>query len=557
MTRDSRLMYEIADLTLHSLNGTLDDKSLAKFEEVLNANPKAVEYYQQIVWTHVGMKSMEGISGLSQSDNRACLDQDLWQAMLEAEKTAPQVKVSAKKELPEIKTADRVLVSNNGKEKKQIGKFNLMSLAMSAAAMILLLLFIRFAPPRTGIEVATLSDSIGAVWEGESVIDNTMRIESGKQEYILSEGLVKLAFDSQAMAVIEAPASFKVIGDNQIDLEYGRIYSIVPPDAIGFTVYSRGTKIVDLGTEFGVQTDVGGDTELYVYKGETKVTAGKRFRQTSAHVGRGDAKRVPVGSRAISDISFENTEFVRQINSENDLIWKGSKVVSLADIVGGGNGFGTGRQNYGVDPATGTFKPMNELNRNADNSYHPVKSNAFVDGVFVPNGSTPQVISTKGNIFAECPPTKGCYYLEVTNTPEHVMGISLRMGGIEYKQGGLPGLFMHANLGITYDLEQIRKQLHNAKLSHFQTAVGIDNQAWIPCNADFWILIDGVVKYEKRNAKQGFLDFVDINLAEDDKFLTLITTDGQDPDHRVVSNVELKSIHSDWCMFGNPILILE
>lgn len=553
MSADSRLIYEIADLTLHSLNGTLDEKGLAKLEKVLRTNPKAVEYYQEIVWTHVGMKSMEGISGLKQSDDKACLDQDLWQAMLQAERTAPEVKVQSKKQKAPVQEVSVHKIA----KKKQIGRLNWVSLVTSMAAMVLLLLFIKFAPPKTSVEVATLIDSISAEWGTYSAVQSGERFSSGKQEYVLSNGLVKLAFDSKATSVIEAPAKFKVLGENKICLDYGKMYSVVPPEATGFSVHTNGVEIVDLGTEFGVQSNQGGSTELYVFKGETELTAGGLFKKKSVRVSSGGAKKVHADSQSFADISFDDAEFVHQINSEKNLVWRGSKIINLADIVGGGNGFGTGERGFGVDPATGTIVQMSEANREADNTYHPVKASSFIDGVFVPNGSTQQVVSSEGGVFAECPATKGCYYLEAINTPAQVMGIGLTMGGTEYIEGGMPCLFMHANLGITYDLKEIRAQLHNAELSCFQTTLGIDSQAWVPCNADFWILVDGVVKYKKINATQGFIDFVDIKLAEEDRFLTLVTTDGQDPEQRVISNVELKSIHSDWCIFGNPTLILE
>ena len=46
-------------------------------------------------------------------------------------------------------------------------------------------------------------------------------------------------------------------------------------------------------------------------------------------------------------------------------------------------------------------------------------------------------------------------------------------------------------------------------------------------------------------------------LNSDLPILTLVTTDGQDPEDRELGNLHLSTIDSDWCMFVEPVLILE
>jgi hypothetical protein len=45
---------------------------------------------------------------------------------------------------------------------------------------------------------------------------------------------------------------------------YGRVYASVPKEALGFTIYTQNSKIIDLGTEFGVDTAMDGTVEIHV-----------------------------------------------------------------------------------------------------------------------------------------------------------------------------------------------------------------------------------------------------------------------------------------------------
>jgi hypothetical protein len=76
-------------------------------------------------------------------------------------------------------------------------------------------------------------------------------------------------------------------------------------------------------------------------------------------------------------------------------------------------------------------------------------------------------------------------------------------------------------------------------------------------NADFWILVDGKIRHQKTQVKEKTLFSADIEISDKDRFLTLITTDGQDPEGRIWDNMPLTAIDSDWCMYADPGLILE
>ena len=120
-------------------------------------------------------------------------------------------------------------------------------------------------------------------------------------------------------------------------------------------------------------------------------------------------------------------------------------------------------------------------------------------------------------------------------------------------------ILMHANVGITYDLQAIRGFLPGVRIIRFQSKLGIEDVFLRPTlsNADFWILVDGELRYQKTQVKVNQLFSVDIELSEKDRFLTLVVTDGKDPHERILDNVAYPEIDCDWGMFADPVLVLE
>jgi hypothetical protein len=384
------------------------------------------------------------------------------------------------------------------------------------------------------------------------------RFATGSTDFLLREGLAELTFDNDAKVTLEGPVEFQILTEDQIKLSYGRLYASVPQGAIGFTVNTSSARIIDLGTEFGIESDAHGDTYLHVMKGKTTLIAGEKSNKVSMEVIRGIAKKVSGGTQAVSDIAFRQDIFVRNINSDKNFIWKGQKELNLADIVGGGNGFGTGKVNIGIDSISG--QPSNDLRetRKSANDYHPVPSNPYIDGVFVPNGQTQQIVSSQGHLFGECPATSGLCSQNIISSP--VRSLDSRVDqNTEVSDSLAHSLLLHANIGITFDLQAIRKLLPGINIDRFQSKFGIRKWAIHPSasNADFWILVDGKLRYEKKQVKIDELYSVDIELSEQDRFLTLIETDGGDPEGRVFDGLVLPPNDSDWGIFVDPILVLK
>ena len=67
-------------------------------------------------------------------------------------------------------------------------------------------------------------------------------------------------------------------------MRQGRAWFQVPPEAIGFEVITPEIKVIDLGTEFGIITDLSdlkGD-EVHVFKGKVEVQSrfGRKKKET-------------------------------------------------------------------------------------------------------------------------------------------------------------------------------------------------------------------------------------------------------------------------------------
>ena len=128
--------------------------------------------------------------------------------------------------------------------------------------------------------------------------------------------------------------------------------------------------------------------------------------------------------------------------------------LSLADIVGGGNGLGTGVYRQGLDPRNAKVQTRNfgNLGNVVTNQFSSAKF-PFVDGVFIPDGEDGKAtipVSSTGLTITELPSTSGKAWDMIRNGPvasQH----SSELDGIDFTKHGHSLLGLHANAGITFD----------------------------------------------------------------------------------------------------------
>jgi cell division protein FtsL len=560
-----RLFYLLGSLR----EGILGEPEFAELNRILETDAEGRDYYVDYMYlcadlcnlqaaTNYNNSMWNAIENRSDKNKESCLDDtplslEAFQVLGDYEKKADAIEIS---KAEQEEAASAISDKTFEKSSRRISKPLFAMLTSAIAALIFLLVYINLYP-RTSQEVATLADSIDAQWTSWLPLSKNVRLTVAQESIKLQRGIIKLLTDEGVQILIESPAEFRFVSASQIMMNQGRLFATVSQTGRGFIVQTANSKVTDLGTEFGVLADSQGTTELHVFKGktvfigETKNKVRKVFDALA-----GQALRLEQSSNDVKNIELNNTAFVRSIDSQANLLWRGQKRIDLADIVGKGDGFGTGKADYGIDPRTGKFDSIPPISREAANTYTTVSGSVFIDGIFVPNGQSEQVISSVGHIFAECPSTHGCFYASVLNTPSQFKGMLLFLDNVNYSLPQNPCILLHSNLGVTFDLNAFRNRLPETKIAQFQSQVGVSNTAPGPSNVDIWVLIDGQVCYKKTGVSQkGLLDSLNIAVREQDRFLTLIATEGENTEEN--TDYPRSSIGCDWVVFGKPALILE
>ncbi|UCG46576.1 MAG: glycoside hydrolase family 127 protein [Phycisphaerales bacterium] len=218
--------------------------------------------------------------------------------------------------------------------------------------------------------------------------------------------------------------------------------------------------------------------------------------------------------------------------------------VNLADIVGGGAGFGSGKLGSGVDPRNGgnTTGGAGYLQGEA-NVFAPAESE-FVDGVVIPDGGkdgkTPVKITSTGitvtGIADTCTQTWDFFRHGPGNSQKF-----FNVGDVDFRSGSRSMLAIHANKLITFDLDAIRKST-GYKALRFCTSVGYGGAA--DPTVDFSVYVDGEPLVNSTPIRRAGV-FLDLPIGSDRRFLTLVVTDAN------------KNISHDQIFFGDPLLLPE
>ncbi len=398
--------------------------------------------------------------------------------------------------------------------------------------------------------VARITRSSNAQWAQEDL--STARGTALRaSSMFLRQGLVEMAFEAGSLVLLQAPALVRLESDEQIFLRSGAVSVAIGEDSAGFIVRTPTGTVVDYGTEFGVLVSDRGETEALVYKGKIGVRSGSDPVRAVAStiLVEGQAGAVDTAGNVLAR-PYQPAQIVREM-PESPVFGIPGRRLDLADVVGGGNGFGTGKPTSAISPVSGRYVTPIESDRHGAHHYVSIPWSRYIDGAFVPNGAEPQIVSSAGHRFDECPATNNIYYMDVTNVGDSNIGKQV-LGGRTYGSPDQPCILMHANLGITFDLAAIASLNAASRIDRFRAVFGVSESGTErPCNADFWVLVDGQVRLSRTGVRtKGIAGEVDVELAETDRFLTLITTDGGDVDG------VLRGTDSDWCLFAEPYLEL-
>jgi hypothetical protein len=577
MNHNQQILPDFAEWIIRSLDGTISAEQFVMLDKEITNNSAARAYYLDFITTYVGLVDLVGVLPKPAVEKfEAHLDPiktslNFGPEISEEEKihqieryAEQQLKIFLAQQHRDIQesqyrdigwnlsdTIYQVTETAEWLIKKGIKAAKTTAVCAFVAIVILIIIFNVY----TNRTVATLVDSVDAKWNVE--IGKDGRIPPAR--FRLEQGYARIALKKGAVVILQAPSTFKIQTRNKMFLETGWITAKVPPEALGFAVKTPVSNVVDFGTEFGIRVGQDGTSDLHLFKGKAilKWNTGIWSERTLT-LTEGQAKRVDKSGQ-VEDIPIQQYSFVRHFNSETGFIWRGQRL-SLVDIVGKGNGLGTGQTNVYVDPIEGYKESLYCSGKG--NEYHTLAANLFIDGLFIPDGSKKQIVSSQAHEFADCPKTNGeCYATLGANPIQGVWATDMRNGIIQFAGQDFgnrehPCIVMHANLGITFDLSAIRAMCPDIKMTHFVSQFGIaDFNEIAGCNADFWVLIDGQVRESRRHVTQKNILFnVSIELSPSDRFLTLVTTDGGDIDRMEAYQ---RSYTCDWCVFLEPALILK
>ena len=234
------------------------------------------------------------------------------------------------------------------------------------------------------------------------------------------------------------------------------------------------------------------------------------------------------GDRTISDEALERYEKeTKRFDAEIEKVAFAigelqGQAIDLADVVGGGNGFGIGQKGLGLDARTGKeqARKFGDLG-NVKPGKFAKSAHEFVDGVFIPAKIRTQ-ISSNGLKATGLPENSGKAWDIIRNGPVSSQ-YSTKWGGVNYDSAGHSMIGLHANAGITFDLEAVRRATKYGEL-RFTAVAGYGGRTVEP-SAVFWVFLDGELHTSQRIGRNDAIP-LEINLPKTIRFLTLISTDG-------------------------------
>ena len=542
----------IYDLFYASLSGMASDQQRISLIEMLENDPDIRQEYVDYVVMYTQLYRRKGanvIFGQEQEEYNS-VDNVILDLSRQEQEALPVEIEKTKEQEPAAK-----IVELPSKPKKTIFSktYNVLISAV-AVFMFAFIVYTELYPAKYCESVATVVGQVGAKWDVDSEgLNNEDRVYTSQAPFRLIKGTIELAYDDGVDVIIEGPAKF-TIEKKGIDLVYGRVYSYVSMPGRGFAITTCNSRYVDLGTEFGVQADARGVSELHVLKGEVQLFIGQENNsKLSQIITENNAVKYNANSNVVSQIPVQKHSFVREVNSENGLQWRGLSL-DLADIVGGGNGFGTGNDDNGINFKDGKISFVEAESHAFRVPGYVLVKHPFIDGVFVPDGRKGAVrVSSSGITYSQFPDTKGECYASVCNNSVIKQGFdetakfgNLLLPGEELMSKLPPRICLHSNAGITFDLAAIRGSLTNNSIRCLTTSFGlIDMGGTEQTDVDIFILVDGKTKYSHKGYLSGDkpLD-IEIELNESDRFITLVCTEGA-------------RNYKDWPLFISPVLKLE
>ncbi|MEM6257204.1 MAG: FecR family protein [Planctomycetota bacterium] len=165
-----------------------------------------------------------------------------------------------------------------------------------------------------------------AVWERTVPSDGVLR---GKGLWTLQEGFAEITMPSGASILLQGPTRFRLMDDNQIVLEQGRLAAEVPDRAKYFTVKTKSMDVVDLGTRFGVTVDRDGLASASVFEGKVEVHESKPTAAGSLRT-----IELAAGQQVTADVTGKLADFITEIQPDHGYVYRWESIQRYVETQG-------------------------------------------------------------------------------------------------------------------------------------------------------------------------------------------------------------------------------
>ncbi len=161
--------------------------------------------------------------------------------------------------------AYRVVEPLPGKHWSQSFRWRAVGLAAAAALVLLAGISVWFTARPSGHAVAV--EVLGGDAMPQFVVGQRMAL----RRLVLESGTVQFRLDSGVVVEAAGPAEIELINAMRLRLVAGRVSADVGEHGKGFTIDTVETRVVDLGTKFGVDVSTPGRTDVVVFEGKVEV----------------------------------------------------------------------------------------------------------------------------------------------------------------------------------------------------------------------------------------------------------------------------------------------
>ena len=372
----------------------------------------------------------------------------------------------------------------------------------------------------------------------QSPIDGA-RLSSGSLS--LTSGVIELRFDNAVVLALEGPLKIDVQSQMKVLLHRGRLTTNVPPVAKGFTVATDRFQVVDQGTEVGVDLAMDGQAQVHVISGAADIRiGGVGGTRSSDQLGAGEARQFIPTADALGKTDYiSTTGTLKVIDFDAERFVRTGQprplAIDVGDLIAGGDGRGTGTM-AGLNPSTGQFQQDIARYLSGPSTYHRAIGSPFIDGAFLlPGTPVPTEVNSLGSQFTFENWNNSTYDLIrrggiVVRPPEEKVTKPTPsptvIAGTDFATFGHQLIGMHASCGFTIDLQGVA-QAYKRTPSRFTSILANTYVSLTYGPGHFVVLIDGrkvfdaeAPLYNQAPAK------LDIPLTANDRFLTLVSTDG-------------------------------